>query len=91
MFPVSLASISHSSPSMVELVLNGKPVTIKGTSSGKIMSSHDGGRSWEICADFGVDCPVIQLHPLASGVSARIGHNGYSFTLHSVDGRQWIA
>jgi len=87
--PFVLPSLGRSTT--VELVLHGKPVKMKGTPTGKILSSLDDGRTWEVAADFGADCPVLSMRSASPGLNADIGHKGYSFTLHSVDGRQWSA
>lgn len=66
-----------------------KPVKMKGTSTGKVFMSLDDGKTWEVAADFGIDCPVLNIRSTSTGFYADIGHKGYRFTLHSMDGLQW--
>lgn len=89
MSPFTLPLLSR--PTTVENAPHGNLLKIKGTSTGKIISSYDEGRTWEVAADFGANCPVLSIRSSSTGFYAVIGHKGYSFTLHSIDGRHWSA
>jgi hypothetical protein len=83
-----LPSLGHSTTNAA-LFRDGRRVELKGTYTGKILESLDGGITWKEIADFGPDCPVLRLRSVSTGVQTEIGHKGFRFPLYSADGRQW--
>lgn len=62
----------------------------QGTKDGKLFESTDGGKSWQLIANFGSHCVVEQIvSPRDGGVSIRLNCSGYSFDLLSKDARVW--
>jgi len=63
----------------------------RGTPDGKIFISEDGGGSWQLHANFGNDCSILDL--LANSnerVFARVGFKQHSFVLMlSKNGKNW--
>lgn len=89
--PFLLSTIVSSSANTVDFVQSGRNVRMRGTLTGKILLSHDDGKSWEVTANFGKECPVIGLRSNSSFLQADIGHKVHGFTLYSTDGRFWSA
>ena len=61
----------------------------KGTPDGKIFESRDGGQRWARVADFGKQCPVLEIAQTEKVVRAKIGFREHSFWLSSADGQLW--
>ncbi|MCL4262376.1 MAG: hypothetical protein KJ069_04145 [Anaerolineae bacterium] len=61
----------------------------RGTRDGKLYESTDGGKSWQLVANFGTHCTVDQIVTRRGGIYVHIICSGYSFDLHSTDARVW--
>lgn len=88
-FTVGVALSSGFLPLLSRATTVDQPVKMKGTSTGKILLSRDDGKTWEVATDLGDECSVRSIRSTSRGFYADIGHKGYRFTLHSVDGRHW--
>lgn len=62
---------------------------LKGTAEGQIFESVDGGQSWQLIANFGPDCPILEVFQDYGQFYVRIGCQEYSFLVQSLDGRNW--
>ncbi|MBE7472658.1 MAG: hypothetical protein HS114_26310 [Anaerolineales bacterium] len=79
--------IKMSLPTKAQAQTNGK--IFKGTLEGKIFESLDNGQTWQQTANFGPDCPVLELSEEEEGLFAHLGFQSYNFWLTSPDGRIW--
>ncbi len=61
----------------------------RGTSDGRVFESLDGGRTWQLIANFGEHCSILTLFERQSQVYAQIGVQGYSFLVRSPNARLW--
>ncbi len=61
----------------------------RGTSDGRIFESRDGGRTWQLIANFGKHCAILTLLEHQDQVYAQIGVQGYSFLVRSSNARLW--
>jgi hypothetical protein len=61
----------------------------KGTAEGKILESDDGGRSWQVTANFGKTCPIWGVYSDRGELYAEMGASPQRFFLKSSDGRTW--
>lgn len=76
--PVGTLARSVDSLTMVEM----KGVTYRGTHDGKVYSSVDGGKSWNLLVDFGREIAILSLDLLpGSRLYARLGFAGRDFHL----------
>jgi hypothetical protein len=75
----------------VEVQRNGVVMNLLGTGNGKILKSIDGGKNWDIAADFGEHIKVLKIDMLQTGLTATLEHQGLKFSLRSSDGLRWIS
>jgi len=61
----------------------------KGTPYGRIFESLDGGKTWQLRADFGAHCAIPEVFESQGKIYARIMVQGYSFLIKSSDARFW--
>ncbi len=62
----------------------------QGTKDGKLYESTDGGKSWQLVANFGSHCTVERIVTQRDGgLSVRMLCSGYTFDLYSKDARLW--
>ena len=61
----------------------------KGTPDGRIFESPDGGKTWQLRADFGAHCAIPEVFESQGKIYARIMVQGYSFLIKSSDARFW--
>jgi len=62
----------------------------RGTKDGKLYESNNGGRAWQLIADFGNHCPVDKIITQKNGdIVVKLSCAGYSFDLRSKDARIW--
>jgi hypothetical protein len=83
-FPVDCLSSSA-----VILRRGGKRVMFRSGAGGKLLESLDSGRTWQVNNDFGDACTIRNVYCSSGKLMAEIEHQGFSFTLHSVDGLHW--
>src|SRR5512139_1848379 len=61
----------------------------RGTQDGRILESLDGGRTWDLIANFGEHCSILAILEHSSEIYTEVGLQGYSFFLRSPDGFEW--
>ena len=62
----------------------------KGTKDGQLYESVDGGKTWQLVADFGSHCAISQIFMRpGNDLQIKLICAGYSFDLHSKDARVW--
>ena len=61
----------------------------RGTSDGRVFESLDGGKTWQLIANFGKHCSILALLERQGQVYAQIGVQGYSFLIRSPNARLW--
>ncbi len=62
----------------------------QGTKDGKLFESLDGGKTWQLVANFGAHCSVDSVVTQQDGmVMAKLACTGYTFELQSSDARLW--
>ncbi len=66
-----------------------QPRMFKGTYTGKILESLDGGKSWRISTDFGSQYAILDVYQKEAQVLAEVTYQGRSFALKSADGYSW--
>lgn len=65
------------------------PPRFKGTANGQILTSPDGGKTWQVAVDFGPQCKVQKVIRGRTKMKADLVYEGLPFTLVSTDGRTW--
>jgi hypothetical protein len=66
-----------------------QPRLFKGTHTGKILESLDGGKSWRICTDLGSQYAVLKVYQKEAQILAEVRYQGSRFALKSADGYTW--
>ncbi len=61
----------------------------KGTYTGKILESLDGGKSWRICTDLGSQYTIHKVYQEETQILAEVAYQGRPFALKSTDGYTW--
>ena len=61
----------------------------RGTSDGRVFESLDGGKTWQLIANFGKHCSILTLVERQGQIYAQIGVQGYRFLLRSPNARRW--
>jgi anaerobic selenocysteine-containing dehydrogenase len=69
----------------------GVAARFRGSSDGRIYESADNGATWQLRADFGVQCAITEVFERGGQVYARIKVQGHPFVVQSWDGRKWYA
>ena len=75
------------SPASVQIEALGRK--FKGTPDGRNFESLDGGKTWQLIANFGAHCSILTLLGRQGQVYAQIGVQGYSFLVRSPNARLW--
>lgn len=66
-----------------------KGMLFKRMENGKIHFSIDNGVTWDVTVNFGADRRIQRLYSNRQYIYAQINHQGYTFTLRSIDGKKW--
>ena len=62
----------------------------QGTKDGKLYESTDGGKTWQLVANFGSHCAIDRVVRQQNGsISIKMFCSGYAFELRSTDARVW--
>ncbi len=61
----------------------------RGTRDGRILESLDGGKTWNLIADFGEHCSILAIFEHNGEIYTEVGILGYSFFLRSPDALVW--
>jgi photosystem II stability/assembly factor-like uncharacterized protein len=62
---------------------------LKAGENGRLLESSDGGRTWQINADFGPEMTIVSITHDEQYAHLRLAFSGHEFTLISTDGKQW--
>lgn len=66
------------------------PMFYRGTKDGKLYETNDGGKTWQLIADFGSHCAIDRVVIHKNGDTAvKLVCAGYTFDLYSTDARVW--
>jgi hypothetical protein len=63
--------------------------TFKAGEPGRLLASSDGGRTWQVNANFGPEMTVLGVTHDERCAYLRLAFRGNEFTLVSTDGKQW--
>lgn len=61
----------------------------KGTRDGKILESTDGGRTWQVVANFGKEYSIRAVVRRRRNLVATLKQRRHSFEIKSLDARTW--
>ncbi len=61
----------------------------KAGEAGRLLASGDGGRTWQVSANFGPETTVVGVTHDERYAYLRLASRGHEFTLISTDGKVW--